>query len=154
MTDNESLFDKLKSLGVQVGTKNVPQLQQRRRSPYDVDSIINGSDFSTVYGHTFFTVEHYPSDYCHGLIPLCCEREMDVLASWGNTPRITRPGGRNVLFLDTETSGLFGGTGTYVFLIGLGYRTEDGFELVQFFMRDPAQEPAMLAALDQWLARF
>jgi tetratricopeptide (TPR) repeat protein len=59
-----------------------------------------------------------------------------------------------VLFLDTETSGLAGGTGTYAFMIGVGYRTEEGFELLQFFMRDPSQESAILAALDELASHF
>ena len=64
-------------------------------------------------------------------------------------------------FLDTETSGLMGGTGTYAFLIGIGYRTAAGFELIQFFMRDPGQEPTFILregstyclrpGLDLWL---
>ena len=52
------------------------------------------------------------------------------------------PGG--FLFLDTETSGLAGGTGTYAFLVGIGRHQEDGFHLTQVFMRDPAEEPALL----------
>ncbi len=51
------------------------------------------------------------------------------------------------VFLDTETSGLAGGTGTYAFLIGVGKFTDAGFELSQYFMRDPFEEPAQLAAL-------
>jgi tetratricopeptide (TPR) repeat protein len=56
--------------------------------------------------------------------------------------------------LDTETSGLAGGTGTYVFLVGIGFRIEHGFKLAQIFMRDPSQEPALLAAITQILDSF
>jgi len=44
------------------------------------------------------------------------------------------------LFLDTETTGLAGGTGTYAFLIGLGWWDAGGFEVEQFFMRDFTEE--------------
>ena len=55
------------------------------------------------------------------------------------------------VFLGTETSGLAGGSGTYTFLIGAG-RFENGqFRLAQFFMRDPGQEQAQLAALTDFL---
>jgi uncharacterized protein len=87
-------------------------------------------------------------------MPLCADRPMDILAAWANTPRIQQPGGQNIVFLDTETTGLAGGTGTYAFLIGVGFRTAEGFTLAQFFMREPDQETALLAALDQWLSRF
>jgi uncharacterized protein YprB with RNaseH-like and TPR domain len=51
------------------------------------------------------------------------------------------------LFLDTETTGLAGGTGTYVFLIGLAWWDAGGLELEQLFMRDHSEEHAVLAAL-------
>ncbi len=55
-------------------------------------------------------------------------------------------------YLDTETTGLSGGTGTYAFLIGVGRFDGDEFRLAQFFMRDPAEEPAQLAALEEFIA--
>src|SRR4030095_2949277 len=54
--------------------------------------------------------------------------------------------------LDTETSGLSGGTGTYAFLVGVARFTSDQFVLKQFFMRDPAEEPALLEGLANFLA--
>ena len=51
------------------------------------------------------------------------------------------------LFLDTETSGLAGGTGTFAFLIGVGFVEEDRFRVTQFLMRSPLGEAAMLEEL-------
>lgn len=51
------------------------------------------------------------------------------------------------LFLDTETSGLAGGTGTFAFLIGVGFVEEDRFRVAQFLMRSPLGEAAMLEEL-------
>lgn len=51
------------------------------------------------------------------------------------------------LFLDTETSGLAGGTGTFAFLIGVGHVEEDRFRVTQFLMRSPVGEAAMLEEL-------
>ena len=39
-----------------------------------------------------------------------------------------------VLFLDTETTGLAGGTGTYAFMVGLGFLDSGKFQTVQLFM--------------------
>jgi uncharacterized protein YprB with RNaseH-like and TPR domain len=47
-------------------------------------------------------------------------------------------------FLDTETTGLAGGTGTYAFLIGVGSIEPAGFRLRQFFMRDHGEEASLL----------
>ncbi len=149
---DESLFDKLKSMGVQVGPGQAKP--KPRLSDLGIESVIQGSDLETMYGLAFITEQSYTAEHRHGLVPLCDSQDMSVLAAYANTPKICVDGCRNVVFLDTETSGLMGGTGTYAFLIGIGYRTEAGFTLVQFFMRDPAQEAALLAALDQFLSRF
>jgi len=52
-----------------------------------------------------------------------------------------------ILFLDTETTGLAGGTGTYVFLIGAGFLQGDHFELHQVFLHDLVAEPHILEEL-------
>lgn len=60
----------------------------------------------------------------------------------------------DILFLDTETTGLSGGAGTVAFEIGVGYFTNAGFVVEQFFMHDYAQENAMLRALHALIQRF
>src|SRR5208283_6174222 len=57
-------------------------------------------------------------------------------------------------FLDTETTGLAGGTGTYAFLIGVGSIEPAGFRLRQFFMRDYGEEASQLHRLAEYLAQF
>jgi uncharacterized protein YprB with RNaseH-like and TPR domain len=51
------------------------------------------------------------------------------------------------LFLDTETTGLAGGTGTMAFLIGLGWFDRGRFIVRQIFARDFTEERAALAHL-------
>ena len=48
------------------------------------------------------------------------------------------------LFLDIETTGLSGGTGTWAFLIGAGWVEGGSFRLRQYFLRHPREEKAML----------
>jgi hypothetical protein len=60
---------------------------------------------------------------------------------------------RRLLFLDAETTGLAGGTGTYAFLVGAAWLEDDRLVLVQHFMRDFDEEPALLAALRPLLER-
>jgi len=57
-------------------------------------------------------------------------------------------------FLDTETTGLAGGSGTYAFLIGVGQITEQGFSLRQYFMREYVEERSVLLALEKDLRQF
>ena len=58
------------------------------------------------------------------------------------------------VFLDTETTGLSGGTGTAAFLVGTGHLTGDRFVVRQYFMRDYNEEPALLARLAEDLSAF
>lgn len=57
-------------------------------------------------------------------------------------------------FLDTETTGLAGGSGTVAFLIGVGRITSAGFVVRQFLLRDFGEEASVLAALTAHLAEF
>lgn len=56
------------------------------------------------------------------------------------------------LFLDTETTGLSGGTGTYPFLVGLAWWEGGGLEIEQLFMREYTDERALLFALRERIA--
>jgi hypothetical protein len=55
------------------------------------------------------------------------------------------------LFLDTETTGLAGGTGTYAFLVGIAWWDAGGLQVEQFFMRDFGEEHSLLLALGERL---
>jgi uncharacterized protein len=59
---------------------------------------------------------------------------------------------RQWLFLDTETTGLTGGTGTYPFLIGIAWWDAGGLEIEQFFMREQSEEHSVLVALAERMA--
>lgn len=52
---------------------------------------------------------------------------------------------RRAVFLDTETSGLSGGAGVYVYMVGLGWFEGDTYVSWQSFLRHPGEEAAMLA---------
>ena len=56
------------------------------------------------------------------------------------------------LFLDTETTGIAGGTGTYPFLVGVAWWDAGGLEIEQFFMREQSEEHSLLVALAERIA--
>jgi len=56
------------------------------------------------------------------------------------------------LFLDTETTGLAGGTGTYAFLVGIAWWDAGGLQVEQLFMRDHSEEYSLLVALAERMA--
>jgi len=57
------------------------------------------------------------------------------------------------LFLDTETTGLAGGTGTYPFLVGIAWWDAGGLQVEQFFMRDLDEEHSLLLELSERMAK-
>ena len=53
----------------------------------------------------------------------------------------------SVAYLDTETTGLTGGAGTYVFAAAIATPLECGLRVAQFFLPEPGMESAFLQAL-------
>jgi len=53
------------------------------------------------------------------------------------------------VYLDLETTGLSGGTGSYAFLVGLGLCEKEYFKVVQLFLAGPGWEKNWLAQLEQ-----
>jgi len=51
--------------------------------------------------------------------------------------------------IDTETTGLAGGTGTYPFIIGIGFWNKNNFIVRQYILRDFSEEPAQLQAFTE-----
>jgi len=60
----------------------------------------------------------------------------------------------SLIFVDTETTGLSGGTGTIPFLIGIGYYDQAGFSTKQFLLENPAEEMAQLVEFSRELTKF
>jgi uncharacterized protein len=149
----ESLSDKLKSLGVTVGAHNLPPPKPVKKG-HPIESVVQGDFDCTPFGDTFVVTQDYAGDYQHGIMTLCSSVDPTILNECCRCNIVEDVGLDRYIFLDTETSGLSGGTGTYAFLIGLGYRTANGFRLVQLFMRDPGHETALLASLARFIDSF
>lgn len=56
---------------------------------------------------------------------------------------------QDVLFLDTETTGLSRGAGTLAFLVGLGQIDKDRLRITQIMLRDYHQEPELLSLVNE-----
>jgi uncharacterized protein YprB with RNaseH-like and TPR domain len=117
-----------------------------------IQSVVDGRFISTRQGETFVTEQTYPSDYRHGITPLRTTVPLLTIAQWARDVRLANLPLESFAFLDTETSGLAGGTGTYAFMVGVGRFEGENFRLAQFFMRDPIEEPALLEGLIDFLA--
>jgi uncharacterized protein len=147
-----SLSDKLKALGVTVGAPSVHAKEPNPASAQPIEAVVAGRFFRTPVGETFAAEVNYDSAYRHGIAPLHLP-ELETLAAWAGAPQLKEVAPENVLYLDTETSGLAGGTGTYAFMVGAArYDANGQFVLKQFFMRSPGEENALLEGLAHFMA--
>jgi len=129
---------------------------QRPDRERDVHDLVPGTVIEGPLGACFVAERDLALDHRHGDEALgrffeLSDRGLGCLARLVEPLSIDR---ESIVFLDTETTGLAGGTGTYVFMVGLAYFRGDRLLVRQYFMRDHAEEPAMLAALSQVLDRF
>jgi uncharacterized protein YprB with RNaseH-like and TPR domain len=120
-----------------------------------IHELMSGEVVSTRYGAHFETERVWERHRRHGSVGIADlaglpEDLLDPLSD-GAIPH-AHP--TKWAFLDTETTGLAGGTGTYAFLIGVGSIDESGFRLRQFFMRDYGEEASLLSRLAEYLAQF
>jgi len=151
-----SLSEKLRAMGVKLGARDLPP--PRSRMQHAIEQIVPGHLQETLYGNVYVVEQWYPAGLRHGSSSLGLAAPLDATARWTNELRLADIQARSLVFLDTETTGLAGGTGTYAFMVGVGRyvsapdREDTSFQLAQFFMRDPAEEPALLAALAEFVA--
>lgn len=129
--------------------------EPRRVEPCHIEDVVSGQVVETAWGAHFETERLYERHRRHGSVGIADLADLpgDLLAalSQGAIPQ-SHP--KQWAFLDTETTGLAGGTGTYAFLIGVGWITDDGFRLRQYFMRDYHEEASILGSLSEHLSRF
>jgi len=147
-----SLASKLKSLGVRIGPGDLKPALPKLKMDRSIQFVVDGRFVSTRQGETFVSEQTYPSDYRHGITPLRPSVPLLTIAQWARAAGLADLPLESFAFLDTETSGLAGGTGTYAFLVGVGRFEGESFRLVQFFMRDPSEEAALLEGLMDFLA--
>lgn len=144
------LSDKLKSLGVQIGAQNIPSKQEDQN--FSFEKVLGGRMLETHHGETYVVEKHYAIGAPHGQGKIQIEASLDAVGRWLNNEHIVQLPAQAFAFIDTETTGLSGGTGTYAFLIGVGRFEAGEFHLAQFFMHDPVEESAQLAALEEFIA--
>ncbi len=155
---------RLRKLGVHKGAHEISRPAPARGDRPTGNPYLPGEEVLTPFGPAWVREARYPL------------REHEMLAEWLRVaPEGLAALDRNELlldlvpsqaaFIDTETTGLSLGAGTYTFLIGIGFyelpapgdpfgREAGGaFVVRQFFMRHPGEERAQLHLVEEALGR-
>ncbi|MBC7223160.1 MAG: tetratricopeptide repeat protein [Anaerolineae bacterium] len=142
-----NLREQLESLGLRKGVAGLRR--DAAGEGLDIHHLVPGEVVSTPLGNFFLHEERYPLDYRHGQVRLgqALEADPSRLARLLGDARVGGLDLRRALYVDTETTGLAGGTGTYAFLVGVGFFAGDHFRILQFFMRDYHEEMPLLHRL-------
>lgn len=149
------MYQDLKSKLALYKTGQVQKPVQPKDTGLDIHNLLQGSVCSNEDGSFFAIQKKYPLTYLYGGCSLG-----SALGVQMSTLQKLCPGMKcsadisELLFLDTETTGLSSGVGTVAFLIGTGFFEEDAFVLRQYFMKDYNEEPAVLRALNELSGRF
>lgn len=150
---DDSLQRKLRRLGVVKGMQNLKPAVPAAPHPTAPPSPstlepLPGVTVMTLQGPAWVWQRQYPADHYHGAYRLgeLSSLEPRALSLLGGDDLGARPA-----FLDTETTGLAGGAGTLIFLTGIGIWEGDGVTLHLVFLRDPAEEPAVLHYITELL---
>lgn len=122
-----------------------PALPPRRARPADPARLAELLGGEILAPGVILSERRIPLEARHGAIPLRRVAE----------PARGLPEGevdpRAVVFLDTETSGLAGGTGTVAFLLGLARLSEDALVVRQYMLTGFVGEAAMFASAAEWI---
>lgn len=153
------LRERLERLGVTRGMPDRPKpalKPERSQHAAGIASVVDGELVETSLGPCFVTEELRPAGAAHGnmILSTIHTYQDGTVAAIAQDDDLHGIDFERAAFIDTETSGLAGGTGTFAFLVGVGFFDGPLFRVRQFFMRNPGEEPALIHLLDDLLQGF
>lgn len=170
---SESLQAKLQRLGVVKGARNLKPTQPRlpdtpspieavhHHPAWDEDDappplsvlLPGGTVVETAVGACFVVDSVYPHSHQHGddVLGDLLHLTPEAAATFTQDNRFHDCHFHQMLFLDTETTGL-AGAGTLAFMVGAAFFENNSLVVRQFFLRDHDDEAAMLTLLNGLLA--
>ncbi len=120
-----------------------------------IERALPGMELETPYGRCYCRDVRFDVLSSHGHYPLARTRHLPLAVLYQVCKIKEEPvDWQEVCFFDTETTGLGSGAGNFIFLFGIGFYEDDEFVVRQFFLRNYAEERALLYALSDLLGRF
>ncbi len=124
----------------------IAQTTPRRLDVASVRGALPGQRRDTDHGELHLIDEYLEAHHHHGRVPIAEALHVSTerLAQLALDPSLENVDFRRALFLDTETTGLAGGTGTVPFLIGIGWFEDQSMRIQQLFLPELGREAPML----------
>jgi len=134
-------------------TMPTPLARHGQRSQPDLCRLLPGSACENDLGGFWRHITTFQLSHRHGRQALCAllSGRADVVRTVARDASLGAVALEQLVFIDTETTGLSGGVGTLAFLIGAGYFAGDRFVVEQYFLRSFQEERPMLHAFHELL---
>jgi hypothetical protein len=146
----EQTLEYLRRLERPLARKTLPA----QRAPKSIEEYVDGQVVKNDLGEFFQAQEAFPFGRPYGKLRIGDVSGADLSPLNLFMKGFALPEPSRLVYLDTETTGLAGGTGTCAFLIGIGAIEGVKFVIRQFFLRDYPEEKAILAALAEALEPY
>lgn len=146
-----SMIGEVASRAQHTGDATAPRGSTRRSGPAPLPV---GTLRETAEGPLHVIETFLEPGHCHGRVAVRDSLRVDasLVAKLALDPKLEAVDLTRMVMLDTETTGLAGGTGTVPFLIGLAYFEDGALKVEQLFLRQLGEERPMLAHLRERLA--
>lgn len=156
-------LERLRKLGVHKGAQDLARPAAVPRPAVPADPYLPGAEVNTPFGPAWVREMRYPLDEYPALAEWL-RVSPETLAALDRTDLLLDMVPPHTVFIDTETTGLSLGAGTYTFLIGVGsYEppalddaatpaddwARGAFVVRQYFMRHPGEERAQLHLVEE-----
>jgi uncharacterized protein YprB with RNaseH-like and TPR domain len=121
----------------------------RERAVVTAPEPLPGETVETAAGPVHRVATYLEPHHAHGRVPIARATTVDpsTVARLALDEALGGLDPRRLLFVDTETTGLAGGTGTLPFLIGLAWFEDQSLRVEQLLLRRPGEEAPMLRRL-------
>ncbi len=152
--ENISLRKELKRLFYDsIPVKHFPK-SQIEKDILPLEEMVNGRWINTHFGDIFRAEFIYDLSEPYGALDLSEIYRFDTsdYEDYFQIPNIDSPD--DIIFIDTETTGLSGGSGTVAFMVGLGWLKNQKFIIHQYFITQLSHEEGMLELLQSEFQKF
>jgi len=148
----QDLLKKLQSLGLPI--KKASGLEKRETKVQGLDQVFDGKWVKANDRKVFLIEKCIPFGKIFGSKNVSKEKISDHLHRLFRLEGNPWKSYKEFVFLDTETSSLSLGAGSFIFMIGICFFTQNGLQIEQLIMPDVIHEVLLLNYLDKKLEKF